>query len=106
MNRPNTGRMTYPLIFALMAAWPTQAGELVGKFMDASRSYEIPYADLALCPVGSETCLHATTDANGVFAFRDVTPGEYVLRLPGKTGEAERPVTIGSGREVLEVFSD
>lgn len=97
------------LIAALLAAIPATvapAAELIGRFMDAGGNYEIPYAELELCPAGGGDCMQTTTDASGAFVFRDVAPGAYVVRVPGKAGPTERPITIGSEREIMRIFAD
>lgn len=69
---------------------PQPPARIEGKFVDASRSTPLRGVDVALERVGqSSQILSATSDNEGRFIFRDVTPGHYQVHI-NKTGFISR----------------
>ncbi|WJY19934.1 TonB-dependent receptor [Alteriqipengyuania flavescens] len=100
--------------FAILAASPAFAGEVVGTVIDASQTVALRAAEVRIVELGRV----ATTNADGGFYLADVPAGDYTLevRYVGaetvrqpvsvpETGEVDVTITVGvtTGREILVI---
>lgn len=58
-----------------------EQGELLGKLLDDQTGKPVEYASVALLNTDSVLVTGMLTKANGDFAFRPVTPGNYILKI-------------------------
>lgn len=98
------------IIFTACLLGPARAfaqGQIDGRLSDLTGA-PLPGVQVVLTPSASSTAVStAQTDTNGAFAFQDVTPGTYVIRVvPAGFSPTERRVIVNaSGRARVDIQS-